>query len=103
MRTFDLELRVTTFGSVITWKILLEDSTSDSQLVTGWLPSPEGFFFKQLPGYQIADHSLEVFAGCHGIRGGRITCEVLINGSARQEKLVSKVEDKMYAVQSFEV
>lgn len=67
MKTFDLELRITLFGSIITWKVLLEDSTNDNQIVLGWIPSPEGFLFKKLPGFQIKDDSLEVFASCHGI------------------------------------
>lgn len=37
MKTFDLELRVETFGSVITWEILLEDSTNHNQRLRDWM------------------------------------------------------------------
>lgn len=37
MKTFDLELRVETFGSVITWEILLEDATNHNQRLRDWM------------------------------------------------------------------
>lgn len=96
MKTFDLELRVKTFGSVITWEILLEDATNHSQRVRDWIQA-EGYRYKQLPDYAITDDVLTVFAGCQGIIGGTVTCEVLINGVSEPEKLISKVEEKEYA------
>jgi len=103
MKKFDLELRVSTFGSVITWKVYLEDSTDENQKVTGWTPSPDGYLYKKLPDYQIVDASLEVFASCHGIAGGTLTCTVLINDVEQTKKVKAKVEDTKYASQSYPI
>ncbi|MFB9843990.1 hypothetical protein [Mucilaginibacter ginsenosidivorans] len=103
MKTFDLELRVTAFGSIITWKIYLEDATDENQKVTGWQSSPDGYLYKKLPGYQIEDVSLEVFAGCHGITGGTLSCEVFINSTKQVKTVDAKVEDKKYATQSYPI
>jgi len=102
MKTFDLELRVKTFGSIITWKVFLEDSTNDNNRVLDWLQAEE-YRFKLLPGYQIQDNSLEVFASCHGITGGQVICEVLINGNSRENKVIARAEDKEYAKQSYQI
>jgi hypothetical protein len=102
MKTFDLELRITLFGSIITWKVLLEDSTNDNQIVLGWIPSPEGFLFKKLPGFQVKNNSLEVFASCHGIKGGTLTCEVIINDVSKPNKVLARVEDKVFAKESYQ-
>lgn len=96
MKTFDLELRVETFGSVITWEILLEDATNRNKRVLDWMQA-ENYRYKKLPGYAIADDVLTVFAGCHGIIGGTVTCEVLIDSVSEAQKLVSKVEQTEYA------
>jgi hypothetical protein len=102
MKTFDLELRVITFGSIITWKVFLEDSTNDNNIVRDWLQG-EDFRFKKFPNYQIDDDSLEVFSGCHGILGGNISCEVVINGIAQAKKVVAKVDDRIYSKGSFKI
>lgn len=96
MKTFDLELQVKTFGSVITWEILLEDVTDRNRRIRDWTQA-EGYRYKKLPDYAIADDVLTVFAGCQGITGGIVSCEVLINGKSQPEKLVSKVEETEYA------
>lgn len=101
MKTFDLELRVTTFGSILTWQVKLEDAT-DPKHVTDWSQG-NGFVFKKLPHFIIADSTLEVFVGCHGIKGGTVTCEVLINDEARSNKVASKVTDKNFATQSYPI
>lgn len=96
MAAFDLELRVKTFGSVITWEILLEDVTNRNRRVRDWSQG-DGYRYKKLPDYAIADNELSVFAGCQGITGGTINCEVLINNVSMPEKLISKVEETEYA------
>ena len=96
MKTFDLELRVKTFGSVITWEILLEDSTNHNQRLRDWMQADD-YRYKKLPDYAISDDVLSVFAGCQGITGGTVVCEVLINGESQPQKLVSKVEETEYA------
>jgi hypothetical protein len=103
MRTFDLELRVATYGSIITWHVLLEDSTNPSMRVQHWSDSGQGYFFKLLPGYQVKDTSLEVFAGCNGIAGGKVECVAIINGTARPQKVTAKVADRVYATESYPV
>lgn len=104
MKTFDLELRVTTFGSIIIWKVLLEDATNDNNRILDWRVSDDStFFYKKLPGYQILDNSLEVFVACNGISGGTVTCEVLINNKSQNKKVVSNVSDTNYARVSFTV
>lgn len=103
MKKFDLEIRVTSFGSIITWKVFLEDSTDDSRMILGWIPSPDGYLFRKFPGYEIEDETLEVFASCHGIKGGTLTCEILINNNSRPNKVVSRVEDKIFAKESYEI
>ena len=102
MTTFDLELRIKTFGSIITWKVFLEDSTNDNNKVLDWLQA-EDYRFKQFPDYKISDNSLEVFASCHGISGGLINVEVLINDQSQKDKVVSRVEEKEYAKQSYPI
>ncbi|WP_419803537.1 hypothetical protein [Mucilaginibacter sp.] len=96
MKTFDLELRVKTFGSVITWEILLEDSTNHNQRLRDWMQADD-YRYKKLPDYAISDDVLSVFAGCQGIIGGTVVCEVLINGESQPQKLISKVEETEYA------
>lgn len=96
MASFDLELRVKTFGSVLVWEILLEDVTNRNKRVLDWIQA-DGYRFKKLDDYAITDNILTVFAGCQGIIGGTLTCEVLINGIAQPEKLISKVEETEYA------
>jgi hypothetical protein len=101
MKKFDLEIRVTSFGSIITWKVFLEDSTDDSRLILGWIPSNEGYLFRKFPSYEIEDQTLEVFASCHGIKGGILTCQVIINESSRPNKVIARVEDKVFAKESY--
>ena len=96
MKTFDLELRVETFGSVITWEVLLDDATDRNKSILDWIQA-DGYRYKKLPGYVEEDDTLTVFAGCQGIEGGTLTCEVLINEVSQPEKLVSKVEETEYA------
>jgi hypothetical protein len=96
MKTFDLELRAKTFGSVLVWEILLEDVTNRNKRVLDWIQA-DGYRFKKLTHYVIADDVLTVFAGCQGIIGGTLTCEVLINGVVQPEKLIAKVEETEYA------
>src|SRR5438094_9996783 len=102
MKTFDLELRVKTFGSIITWKVLLEDSTNDNNRVLDWLQGDE-YRFKMLPGYKIQDNPLEDIASCHGIAGKQITCEVVIDEKSRDNKVVVRSEDREYVTQSYEI
>jgi len=101
MKSFNLEIRASTFGSIITWKVYLEDSTDDSKLILGWFPSEDGYLFRKFSSYSIDDNTLEVFAGCQGIKGGKLIVEVLINGLSQQEKVTAKVEDKKYAFKSY--
>ncbi|RYY30223.1 MAG: hypothetical protein EOP41_01115 [Sphingobacteriaceae bacterium] len=96
MKKFDLELRIKTFGSVITWEILLEDVTNRNRRVRDWMQAGD-YRYKKLPDYAIADEALSVFAGCQGITGGTLTCEILINGESQPQKLISKVEETEYA------
>ena len=103
MESFDLELRIETFGSILTWRVLLEDATNDNKKVLDWQQSAEGYRYKKLPGYRIEDDSLEVFISCNGVAGGKITCAVLINGKIRDPKIVAKVEDREYAKGSYEI
>ncbi len=100
MKTFDLELRVKTFGSILTWEIFLEDSTDQSKKVLDWLQETD-YRYKKLPGYNIEDESLDVYASCRGISGGSITCEVLIKNISQDKKVISKVKDKEYAHSSY--
>lgn len=102
MQTFDLELRATTFGSVLVWEILLEDVTNQNQRVLDW-EQADGYRSKKLPGYTIDDDILTVFAGCQGIIGGTLTCEVLINEVSQAEKLISKVEQTEYAKVNYQI
>ncbi len=102
MQTFDLELRVKTFGSVITWEIFLEDVTDRNRRVKDWLQA-DGFRYKKLPSYTIQDDVLTVFAGSQGIVGGTLTCEVLINNISQPEKLISKVEETEYAKVNYQI
>lgn len=104
MKKFDLELRLTTFGSIITWKVILEDATNDNNRITDWRSSDDfSYLFKKLPGYEIGDDSLEVFLGCNGISGGTVTCEVLINGKPQKKKVISNVTDTNFAKGSFKI
>jgi hypothetical protein len=100
MKKFDLELRVSHFGSLLTWEILLEDATNKSNRVLQWSEG-DGFFFKKLPGFQIGDNALDVFAGCRGIMGGNITCEVFINGQKMPNEVLAKAEERNYAHESY--
>ncbi len=103
MAKFDLELRAKIFGSILTWKVFLEDSTNDGNKVTDWEQHPDGYRVKILPGYEIKDKSLEVFAGCQGIEGGSITCEVVINKKMRPEKVKAYPTDRIYAKKSYQI
>ncbi|MGI4022411.1 MAG: hypothetical protein ACRYFA_12970 [Janthinobacterium lividum] len=102
MKTFDLELRVETYGSVITWEILLEDATNRNRRIRDWMQA-DNYRYKKLPHYIIADDVLTVFAGCQGIIGGTLTCEVLINGVVQPEKLISQVQETEYAKVNYPV
>ena len=102
MQTFDLELRVKTFGSVITWEIFLEDVTDRNRRVRDWLQA-DGFRYKKLNDYSIEDDVLTVFAGSQGIIGGTLNCEVLIDGVSQPEKLISKVEETEYAKVNYQI
>ena len=103
MATFNLELRVRTHGSILTWRIYLEDSTNESYRVRDWYQHPDGYRVKKLPNYTIRDSSLEVFAGCQGIDGGNVNCEVIINGVPRTKKVISKPTDRRFATSSYSV
>ncbi len=96
MKTFDLELRLTTYGSILVKAIFLEDVTNPNQRVLDWIQADD-YIYKKLPKYAIAGNVLTVFAGCQGIIGGTLTCEVLIDNISQPEKLISKVEDTEYA------
>lgn len=102
MKTFDLELRAETFGSVITWEILLEDATNHNRRLRDWIQA-DHYRYKKLPGYAIANDVLSVFAGCQGISGGTVNCQVLINGETQPETLVSKVEETEYARVDYQI
>ena len=102
MKTFDLELRITTYGSILAWEVLLEDATDKNQRVLDWLQG-DGYRYKLLPGYQIKDDALQVFVGCQGIAGGTVTCEVIINNESRPNKVISSVEERNYAVESYPI
>jgi hypothetical protein len=102
MKTFDLELRAKTFGSVLVWEILLEDVTDRNKRVLDWIQA-DGYRFKKLTSYAITDDVLTVFAGCQGIIGGTLSCEVFINGVAQPEKLISKVEETEYAKANYQI
>ena len=102
MKTFDLELRAKTFGSVLVWEILLEDVTNRNRRVLNWIQA-DGYRYKKLTGYIITDEILTIFAGCQGIIGGMLTCEVLINGVVQSEKLISKVEETEYAKVNYQI
>jgi len=101
METFDLELRLTRFGSIISETVFLEDATDPSMEVKGWLSGAD-YRFVQLPGYSIADSTLEIFLACRGIAGGSSTCEVLINNHSAG-KLTAKAEDTKYVSKSFKI
>ena len=102
MKTFDLELRITTFGSVITWEVLLEDATDHNKRILDWTQGKD-YRYKKLPQFAVEDDVLSVFAGCQGITGGTLTCEVLINGVSLEKKLISKVEDTEYAKVDYQI
>jgi hypothetical protein len=102
MKKVDLELRVSSFGSIITWEILLEDATNKSNQVLHWNEG-DGFFFRKLPGFIINDGALDVFASCRGIRGGNINCEIFINGEKQANEVVARVEDKNFAHESYSI
>ena len=101
MTTFDLELRVKEFGSVMAREIFLEDVTDSNRRVRNW-EQANGFQFKKLQGFSIADSSLEVFVGCQGISGASVSCEVFINNNSMGE-ILSKIEDRFYAKKSFNI
>jgi len=101
MPTFNLELRVKEFGSILAREIFLEDVTDRNRRVRNW-EQGDGFQFKRLPNFSIADASLEVFVGCQGIAGATVTCEVIINDKHAGE-VVSRVEDRFFAQKSFMV
>lgn len=101
MSTFDLELRVTEFGSVLAREIFLEDVTDRNRIVRNW-ESGNGFQFKKLSNFQIFDSSLDVFLGCQGIAGGTVKCEVIINDNKVGE-VVSRVEDRNFSKVSFNI
>jgi|GEM_PF-4785116 len=104
MLTFDLELRVKTFGSIVIWKVILEDATNENNRILDWRPSDDStYLFKKLPGYKISDNSLEVFVGCNGIEGANVACEVIINGDMQINKVISKVTDTNYAKVSYNI
>jgi hypothetical protein len=105
MNVFDLELRVSKFGSILTWKVYLEDSTDPNREVREWDSCQDGSRDKciLLPNYAIEDSTLEVFAMCNGISGGHITCTVTINGEKKEESIVARVVDKAYARGSYPV
>jgi hypothetical protein len=102
MKHFDLELRVKEFGSILTWEILLEDATNKGNSVMNWNQG-DGFVFKKISDCSIEDNALDVFAGCRGIRGGTVTCEVFINGAKRSNDVVSHAEDKNFSTQSYDI
>ncbi|PKK35396.1 hypothetical protein BWI96_16925 [Siphonobacter sp. SORGH_AS_0500] len=97
MKEFDLEIRVITFGSILTTKIFLEDSTNESNRVLDWDIHQDGYRFKKLEKYQIKDSNLDIFVACQGIEGGYVSCEVIINGKKMEKKIKAKPTDKIYA------
>lgn len=101
MTTFDLELRVTEYGSVLAREIFLEDVTDPNRRVRNWQQG-DGFQFKKLQDFVIADSSLEVFVGCQGVSGASVSCEVFINNNSKGE-ILSRIEDKSYAKGSFNI
>lgn len=101
MATFNLELRVTEFGAVLAREIYVEDVTDRNRRVRNW-EQGDGFQFKKLQNFEVRDSSLEVFVGCQGTSGGTVTCEVFIDGN-NVGNVVSKVEDRFYANNSFKI
>ncbi len=101
MSMFNLELRVTEFGSILARQIFLEDVTNQNREVKNW-DQGEGFQFKKLSNFQVSDFELDVFVGCQGIAGGTLKCEVFIDGNNVGD-IASRVEDHFFAHKSFNV
>ena len=100
-KKFDLELRVTTSGSVLKWEVLLENTNASSR-VENWA-NTEGYFYKKLDKYQIDDSELDVFVGCEGKKGGKTTCLVIIDDVEQTDKVVCQNTATNYAHKSYQV
>lgn len=97
MKTFDLELRVQTSGSVLAWVVYLENVGSNSK-VRNWLSNTQDeYLVKKLPDFSINDNALDVYMACEGKPGAKVSCTVLINGEVQKVKTVSNTNDKDYA------
>lgn len=101
MKTIELELRITYYGSVLAMEVLLEDQTDKSKTINGWQQGPN-YFFKYIPYYPVLDSVLNVYVGCQGIAGGVVICEVLINRK-NVGKVISRVENRKYAEGAFRI
>lgn len=101
MKTFNLELRVQSSGSVLAWDLYLE-STSLSAKVRNWFyDANKECFIKKLDNYFIQDNLLDVFVGSEGKVGGKTTCTVYINEVEQSQKITSNNTDPNYAHQSY--
>ena len=101
MKQFDLQLKITNYGSILSETVFLEDATDPYMEVKNWVSS-DGFRYVQLSDYTISDNTLEVFLACRGASGGKTYVEVIINGVAKG-KLTAKAEDTSYKSKSFNI
>ena len=99
----DIELRVSTTGSVLSWEIFLENTSSSSR-VDHWIyNSGSKYYFRILGDYSIDDNALDVYVGCEGKIGGFTTCTVVIDNKVQDKKVICNNTDKDYAHQSYNI
>ncbi|MBS1771443.1 MAG: hypothetical protein JST82_01195 [Bacteroidetes bacterium] len=102
-KTFNLEMRVTSVGSVLSWEILLENTNASSR-VSNWAYDMAGkYWVRTFEHYSINDDTLDVYAGAEGKVGGSITCSVLINNQLQNAKVISNNTDPNYAHETYSI
>ena len=100
-KKINILLNVSYTGSVYSWEIYLEN-TNSSSIVENWaFDNEKKSFFKELNEFPIEDNTLDVYAGCEGKVGGKLTCIVTINNAKQPENVLCQNIDSNYTHKSY--
>ena len=103
-KIIDIELRIEKVGSVFSWEVFLEDTNKSSRINSGWdFNITKGYFYVILDDYPVKDGFLDVFVGCEGKQGGKITCTVLIDTKEQVTKVTCLNTDPNYGHESYQI
>ena len=98
MKTIDLELRVSTKGTILSYEVYLNDAMPASKVMNHNSPST-----KKFPAYSAQDTGVKVIVKCGGVNDSETTCTVLINGQEQAYKVTKIANQPGYESHTYPV